>query len=60
MIILKVSETFIKKKFKEYPWLYEKWGQPQRRVTLEEAEYAMDLHEGNMTKASNYLGASRS
>ena len=59
MIILKVSETFIKKKFKEYPWLYEKWGQPQRRVTLEEVEYAMDLHEGNMVKASNYLGVSR-
>lgn len=59
MKALQVSDSYLKVKLREYPWLHEKWNQPLRRVTLEEAEEAMDLNDGNMKKAARYLGVSR-
>jgi len=59
MKALRVSDSYLRAKFRQYPWLYEKWGKPMRLVTLEEAEEAMELNDGNMKKAANYLGVSR-
>ena len=59
MRILQVSESFIKSRFKEYPWLAKKWNRNYNIKSLEEISFALEVCKGNMVHAARYLGCSR-